>query len=382
MTTALDRATDRLAEVVATTRCSLKHVKTTNDLHSLGVFILDSAPLLDAAKAMFDLCGEVDEREAIELTKAGLSAMDMPGAIAQLSVATGLGHRARASMKMADASGNQSAMRAAETVYLQAVEHLIGVAENLFRCGRVAAAKAADARRPKPAPPAPPPVNVEALAKTMAAEMMKTMKGTIDAALSAHTEAERNEVQRLVSDKLGDLKDSLRTREDMRELKDMQAAGALDRRLAGLGKTFNALVDRRIEQSQASMVKDADRLAKMQARQVRKDLLERLQELETSDEHATGEMPRHQWDGTKIRFEQEPGVWGPWTDLEGPAGRNGANGGGGGMPKNLVMDGGGAFDSHTTLDGGTASSVNQFSLGGGGANSNYSARTFNGGRAL
>ena len=30
-----------------------------------------------------------------------------------------------------------------------------------------------------------------------------------------------------------------------------------------------------------------------------------------------GPMPRHQWDGTRLRFEQEPGIWGGWKDLKG-----------------------------------------------------------------
>jgi len=38
----------------------------------------------------------------------------------------------------------------------------------------------------------------------------------------------------------------------------------------------------------------------------------------------TGGMPRHEWDGPRLRFEQEPGVWGEFVDLEGPRGKPGA----------------------------------------------------------
>ena len=43
-----------------------------------------------------------------------------------------------------------------------------------------------------------------------------------------------------------------------------------------------------------------------------------------------GPMPRHQWRGTRLRFEMAPGEWGKWVDLEGPPGAPGSGGGGGG----------------------------------------------------
>lgn len=33
-----------------------------------------------------------------------------------------------------------------------------------------------------------------------------------------------------------------------------------------------------------------------------------------------GPMPAHEWRGTELRFELEPGVWGEWIDLQGPPG--------------------------------------------------------------
>ena len=36
-----------------------------------------------------------------------------------------------------------------------------------------------------------------------------------------------------------------------------------------------------------------------------------------------GLMPAHEWDGAKLRFEAEPGIWGEWVDLRGPRGRDG-----------------------------------------------------------
>jgi hypothetical protein len=37
----------------------------------------------------------------------------------------------------------------------------------------------------------------------------------------------------------------------------------------------------------------------------------------------------HQWDGTEVRFEIEPGEWGSWVDLQGPKGEPGRDGVGG-----------------------------------------------------
>lgn len=45
-----------------------------------------------------------------------------------------------------------------------------------------------------------------------------------------------------------------------------------------------------------------------------------------------GPMPDHQWDGTRLRFEEPDGTWGKYVDLQGRPGQS-FSGGGGGMSK-------------------------------------------------
>lgn len=40
-----------------------------------------------------------------------------------------------------------------------------------------------------------------------------------------------------------------------------------------------------------------------------------------------GPRPDHQWDGTRLRFEEPDGRWGKWVDLVGPRGAQGSGGG-------------------------------------------------------
>lgn len=40
-----------------------------------------------------------------------------------------------------------------------------------------------------------------------------------------------------------------------------------------------------------------------------------------------GPMPRHEWRGTELRFEIQPGKWGKFVDLEGPKGKDGKDAG-------------------------------------------------------
>jgi len=49
-------------------------------------------------------------------------------------------------------------------------------------------------------------------------------------------------------------------------------------------------------------------------------------------EGPSGPPPEHEWQGTRLRFEQPDGSWGEYVDLRGPAGMNGRNGGSGALP--------------------------------------------------
>jgi PKD repeat protein len=50
---------------------------------------------------------------------------------------------------------------------------------------------------------------------------------------------------------------------------------------------------------------------------------------ERGPEGPMGPMPDHQWDGTRLRFEEPGGTWGKYVDLKGQPGLAGASGGGG-----------------------------------------------------
>lgn len=56
-----------------------------------------------------------------------------------------------------------------------------------------------------------------------------------------------------------------------------------------------------------------------------------------------GPKPKHEWDGSKLRFEKPSGGWGEWSDLRGPQGYAG-----GGIAT------GGAFDLDSLPDGDTS----------------------------
>ena len=59
-----------------------------------------------------------------------------------------------------------------------------------------------------------------------------------------------------------------------------------------------------------------------------------------------GPMPKNEWRGTQLRFQQTSGKWGKWTDLQGKPGKAGSGGGvfvGGGS------SGGGAVNPGTFL---------------------------------
>lgn len=99
---------------------------------------------------------------------------------------------------------------------------------------------------------------------------------------------------------------------------------------------------------------------------------------DTTYARPAGEAPAHEWDGTRLRFEQPDGSWGPWVDLQGPKGRQGATTGGGiATPK--VVGGGGAFDDVEVIGGGGAGYAAVTVFGGGGAEQ-PSSLVINGGR--
>lgn len=64
---------------------------------------------------------------------------------------------------------------------------------------------------------------------------------------------------------------------------------------------------------------------------------------EKGDKGDIGEMPRHQWDGTRIRFEQSDGRWGQWVDVRGATGAPGSGGGAGSLSLHRFYDGFGEF---------------------------------------
>jgi len=52
-----------------------------------------------------------------------------------------------------------------------------------------------------------------------------------------------------------------------------------------------------------------------------------------------GPMPKHEWSGTKVRFENPDGTWGKWVDIRGPSGRSIFGGGGGSSSVKIQEEG-------------------------------------------
>lgn len=59
---------------------------------------------------------------------------------------------------------------------------------------------------------------------------------------------------------------------------------------------------------------------------------------DTGEQGERGPMPRHEWNGTRLRFERPGGSWGDWVDLRGPQGP-----GGGGT---VTVSGGGSGNGY------------------------------------
>lgn len=70
----------------------------------------------------------------------------------------------------------------------------------------------------------------------------------------------------------------------------------------------------------------ADRPAHADPERIREEVERVVAGLEVR-EGPIGPMPRHEWKNTSLRFEEEPGVWGKWVDLQGPKGDPGLGGG-------------------------------------------------------
>ena len=65
------------------------------------------------------------------------------------------------------------------------------------------------------------------------------------------------------------------------------------------------------------------------------------------DRGGVGAVPKHEWDETKIRFENPDKAWGPWIDLKGLSGRNGEDGAAG----SDGVDGKDGIDGESGKDG-------------------------------
>lgn len=68
-----------------------------------------------------------------------------------------------------------------------------------------------------------------------------------------------------------------------------------------------------------------------------------------------GDKPNHQWDGTRLRFEQPDGAWGRYVDLRGPAGKS--RGGGAAGTVGVPGTGGTDLDALPLGDGSTPSEI-------------------------
>lgn len=62
-----------------------------------------------------------------------------------------------------------------------------------------------------------------------------------------------------------------------------------------------------------------------------------------------GPMPKHQWRGSELRFEIEPGKWGKRVDLRGPPGAGGGGGSAEFRPGNLSLLSGDVLDTDALI---------------------------------
>lgn len=91
-------------------------------------------------------------------------------------------------------------------------------------------------------------------------------------------------------------------------------------RLEYLEKTYKRKIENSVFETRGDLLFQIDLINRKIA--TVKEYLDRLR-LEKGDKGDTGskgDKPKHQWDGTKIRFENSDGSWGQWVDLKGSGG--------------------------------------------------------------
>lgn len=82
-----------------------------------------------------------------------------------------------------------------------------------------------------------------------------------------------------------------------------------------------------------------------------------LKQGEKGDNGDKGDRPRHEWDGTKIRFENSDGSWGKWVDLKGSGGGFSFFGGGSPGIERIKSNGSVVKNGATEIDFGTGLTV-------------------------
>ncbi len=59
---------------------------------------------------------------------------------------------------------------------------------------------------------------------------------------------------------------------------------------------------------------------------------------EKGDKGEIGDIPKHEWQGTGLRFEEAPGEWGKFVNLEGRPGPSGGGASGGAILPKILKD--------------------------------------------
>lgn len=200
-----------------------------------AVFVLDNEELVNASEAILQTFGDIDEGPAGDFAVANLLPADMPTALQHQHHATKAARKSFVACQKLEKSADSVAWLGAADAHIKSMVDLMDAADNMLSV----------AKTPKPKPaPAPIPKAQQFDEKKLADEVFKAVTEYVAGEMGKHAKAEREAIQRMVRDSLGDLKDSIRTREDVRELKDLQAQGAVDRRIADLGKSLVQMVNK------------------------------------------------------------------------------------------------------------------------------------------